>query len=66
MDLMIETEEVGGAAVIAAATILAALWLCKDAILATMKPARPVRTWAVNRLRRLIRREDYMGRHRFA
>lgn len=43
--------------------VVAALLFCWDLILV---PAKPAATWARFRWLRLIGREEYVGRHRFA
>jgi len=63
---MIEGDKLSAAATICAVAVLVAMWLSKDVILATMKPAKVSRQWGRNRFLRLIDREDYRGRHRFA
>lgn len=42
---------------------LAAIYFCIDMI---VKPVKPVGFWTRNRWLRVINREDYVGRHRFA
>lgn len=61
---MIETNEPTRAAIYTAAAVLVVAWVCKDLILATMRPVKPLGLWSRNRWLRLIGREDYVGRHR--
>ncbi len=42
-------------------SVLAALWFCLDMV---AKPVKPVGSWARFRWLRLVRREEYVGRHR--
>jgi hypothetical protein len=59
-----ELDKLTATATFAAAAVLVAMWLCKDAMLAGMKPVKPMGLWGRNRFLRLIGREDYVGRHR--
>jgi hypothetical protein len=63
---MFSVDKLSAAATITATAVLVAMWLCKDTVLAAVKPAVGVKVWTRNRFLRLIGREDYMGRHRFA
>ena len=62
---MIEGDKLTGLATISAVAVLVAMWICKDVILATMKPVAPARQWGRNRWLRLVGREDYVGAHRY-
>lgn len=63
---MIEAEEASTTAVTLAVAVLAVAWICKDLVMATMKPVKPISAWTRYRWLRLIRREDYYGRHRYS
>jgi hypothetical protein len=62
---MFSVDKLSAAATITATAVLVAMWLCKDAVLATMKPALVSGQWGRNRFLRLIGREEYVGFHRY-
>lgn len=51
-------------AVATAAAVLAAMWICKDAIAASIDVPEPLKEWTRNRWLRLRGIEEYVGRHR--